>query len=609
MAEEVITIIRVDTGEAVSSISDLKYNIQEYKKALADLDIGSKEYNDTLNALQVNQAALKNAMNASTQEGDGQRVSMEQIAKAAYGAGESYNALVKRMAELDRQFRATEDAAERAALGKQIKEINDQLKELDAERGKYQRNVGNYKSAIEGLGSAFGALGIKLGDVTINVGAFAKTLQSANPILAVISASVAAIGAGIKSSEENTNAWNHAMAAFKPIGDTFMNTIQSIGAEVANLANKFVDLLYQWGLLDEEAGKKQQALAEQEANMLENRRYRLVANAQLEADVAAYREKVQMKEEYTAKERLAFLEKAQWAEQQIAKNNLANAQERLAFLQEQAKRYGNNTATLNALAQAEVDVERARAAGAQAERRILREMNAVRKEMGTARKEQVREELEMIEAIPATLTAAAVQTEEAESYMDRKVREHTQARIAAYQEEAEYQKKLNEARIEAAFGYANALSDVLGSVADIYEANGEADEAAAQKAKALRTASAIISTISGAVAAYMNTIKAIEIPAVAIPLAVANAAVVMAAGMAQVKQINAVKVGDGGSKGGVAVSAPSMISSPAQVRTITGASEEERLNQMAAKNRVYILASDLQAERDSTRVRVAETAF
>lgn len=609
MAEEVITIIRVDTGEAVSSISDLKYNIQEYKKTLADLDIGSKEYNDTLNALQINQAALKNAMYAATQEGEKNRISMEDVAKAAYGAGESYNALVKRMADLKREFRATEDAAERAALGKQIDEVSTRLKEYDKLQGSHVRNVGNYKSAIEGLGSAFGALGIKLGDVTINVGAFARTLQSANPILAVISASVAAIGAGIKSSEENTNAWNHAMAAFKPIGDTFMNTIQSIGAEVANLANKFVDLLYKWGLLDEEAGKNRQAISELEANVVKRRRDYLLANAQLEADVALYREKVQMKEEYTASQRLAFLEKAQWSEQQIAKNNLAMAQDRVRLLTEQAALYGNNTATLNALAQAEVDVEKARAAGAQAERRILREMNAVRKEMGTARKKQVREELEMIEAIPATLTAAAVQTEEAESYMDRKVREHTQARIAAYQEEAEYQKKLNEARIEAAFGYANALSDVLGSVADIYEANGEADEAAAQKAKALRTASAIISTISGAVAAYMNTIKAIEIPAVAIPLAVANAAVVMAAGMAQVKQINAVKVGDGGSKGGVAVSAPSMISSPAQVRTITGASEEERLNQMAAKNRVYILASDLQAERDSTRVRVAETAF
>lgn len=609
MAEEIVTIFRADTGQAVTNIADLKASISFLKDELKKAEIGSKDYAEKLLELQTQQAALKNAMHDTSYETDETKNKFEATAKAAKGLGTSYNALVRQMAHLDQQFRTTEDAAQRAALGKRIAEINEQLKQLDAERGKFGRNVGNYKSAIEGLGSAFGALGIKLGDVTLNVGAFAKTLQSANPILAVISASIAAIGAGIKSSEENTNSWNHAMAAFKPIGDAFMNTIQDIGAEVANLANKFVDLLYKWGLLDEEAGKNRQAISELEANVVKRRRDYLLANAQLEADVALYREKVQMKEEYTASQRLAFLEKAQWAEQQIAKNNLAMAQDRVRLLTEQAALYGNNTASLNALAQAEVEVERARAAGAQAERRILREMNAVRKEMGTARKEQVREELEMIEAIPATLTAAAVQTEEAESYMDRKVREHTQARIAAYQEEAEYQKKLNEARIEAAFGYANALSDVLGSVADIYEANGEADEAAAQKAKALRTASAIISTISGAVAAYMNTIKAIEIPAVAIPLAVANAAVVMAAGMAQVKQINAVKVGDGGSKGGVAVSAPSMISSPAQVRTITGASEEERLNQMAAKNRVYILASDLQAERDSTRVRVAETAF
>ena len=108
----------------------------------------------------------------------------------------------------------------------------------------------------------------------------------------------------------------------------------------------------------------------------------------------------------------------------------------------------------------------------------------------------------------------------------------------------------------------------------------------------------------------MNTIESIKIPAVAIPLAVVNAATVLAAGFAQIKKIQSTKIPGAASSAGAVVQPPT-VSAPAvqQVRTITGASEEERLNRMASGQRVYILASDLQAERESTRVRVAETSF
>ena len=46
-----------------------------------------------------------------------------------------------------------------------------------------------------------------------------------------------------------------------------------------------------------------------------------------------------------------------------------------------------------------------------------------------------------------------------------------------------------------------------------------------------------------------------------------------------------------------------------QVRTLTSASEEDRLNRMADDHRVYILSSDLEADRDQRRVQVEETTF
>lgn len=616
--DDEIYIIKVGTDEAVKSIADLRENIQAYKKSLQDLEIGSEDYNNTLRALQINQAALKDAMHATTGDAEQQAASMQDISKAAYGAGESYNALVRQMAMLDQEFRATEDVARRNELGKQINEINNRLKELDAERGKFQRLVGNYKSAMEGLGQAFVAVGGSAGKLIVPLNNIKKGFDAlkAHPVigtLGLLAAALSKVVSGMKTSEENTWAWNRALAAFKPIGDAFTRTLQNVGSQVADLAGKFVDLLYKWGLLDKQAGESRQALVDLERNAAERRRQLMVENVRLEADVAEAREKVQEKEKYTVQQRIDFLKQAQWAEEQIAKNNLQMAQDRLAILQKEASFSQNSIAVNDALAAAEADVERVRTEAARGQRMLQRELNTLERERQGDIKQTtgaVREEMETIAALPATLTSTAQQMETAQEMMDRAVISHIEKRMEAGQKEHDQEVALQKARIQAAFQYAAAVASIAGSLADIYEANGQADAKAAAKAKGLRIAETTISTISGAVSAYMNTIESIKIPAVAIPLAVVNAATVLAAGFAQIKKIQSTKIPGAASSGGAVVQPPT-VSAPAvqQVRTITGASEEERLNRMASGQRVYILASDLQAERDSTRVRVAETSF
>lgn len=616
--DDEIYIIKVGTDEAVRNIADLRENIQAYKKTLQDLEIGSEDYNNTLRALQINQAALKDAMHATTGDAEQQAASMQDISKAAYGAGESYNALVRQMAMLDQEFRATEDVARRNELGKQINDINNRLKELDAERGKFQRNVGNYKSALDGLAQGFKATAGNAAAVinpikNVKAGMDALSASPVIGMLGLLAAALAKVVSGMKTSEENTWAWNRALAAFKPIGDAFTRTLQNVGSHVADLAGKFVDLLYKWGLLDKQAGESRQALVDLERNAAERRRQLMVENVRLEADVAEAREKVQEKEKYTVQQRIDFLKQAQWAEEQIAKNNLQMAQDRLAILQKEASFTQNSIAVNDALAAAEADVERVRKDAARGQRMLQRELNTLERERQSGIKqttEAVREEMETIEAIPATLTSAAQQMETAQEMMDRAVISHIEKRMEAGQKEHDQEVALQQARIQAAFQYAAAVASIAGSLADIYEANGQADAKAAAKAKGLRIAETTISTISGAVSAYMNTIESIKIPAVAIPLAVVNAATVLAAGFAQIKKIQSTKIPGAASSAGAVVQPPT-VSAPAvqQVRTITGASEEERLNRMASGQRVYILASDLQAERDSTRVRIAETSF
>ena len=626
--------------ETAASINDLKTNIAALKVILGDLGVGTKEYADTLVSLQTNQAALKNAMHDTTYEANGEGDAFAQTAKQAQGLGTSYNALVRQMADLDQQFRREEDVAKRDLLGAQIKSINAQLKELDAQRGKYARNVGNYESAINGLSDAFkktaGSAGALIAPVQGATNAF-KVLSTTPVVgmLGLLAGALSKVISGMKTSENVSNKWNQALAAFKPIGDAMTRTLQRVGDVVASLALKFTDLLKKWDLIDAKAAESRQAMEEFSQNTAKIERNLMVANAELEADVALAREKASDKEKYTAAQRLKFLEEAQWAEQQISKNNILLAERRRAQLEYEAKQTGNSIEMNRALAQSEVDIINARTEASNKQRTLLRQINAVRKELGMAAKDvdtavdaAIEDDVAAAEAaaqayidgVTGAKTASESLFEEIVALDDARIAERERAAAAEraveeanqqyFDQQAERERKRNEERIEAMFTYAGATASVLDSVADMFEANEDEDEKSAATAKALRTASAVIDTISGAVAAYMNTIKSIPFTPVAIPMAVANAATVLAAGMAQIKQINSVKVGNSGGGGASAVASPVM-AAPAvpQIRTITGAREEDRLNQMASNQRVYLVYSDIERANTAARVRVQETEF
>ena len=57
------------------------------------------------------------------------------------------------------------------------------------------------------------------------------------------------------------------------------------------------------------------------------------------------------------------------------------------------------------------------------------------------------------------------------------------------------------------------------------------------------------------------------------------------------------------------VTAPEVETNMGTTRTITSASEEERLNRMASPQKVYILQSDIEAAGRQSKVQVAESSF
>ena len=157
---------------------------------------------------------------------------------------------------------------------------------------------------------------------------------------------------------------------------------------------------------------------------------------------------------------------------------------------------------------------------------------------------------------------------------------------------------------------ASATSDILGSIADLYEKDEEGATKNAKKIKALRIAAATIDTISGAIGAFMQA-SATYPPPYGQILGAIEAASITAAGVAQIAQMKSTSVTDENARPTISAvhSAPTLQPNVSNVRTITSASEEDRLNQMAKDQRVYILASDIQASQDQIKTQVSESSF
>lgn len=137
--------------------------------------------------------------------------------------------------------------------------------------------------------------------------------------------------------------------------------------------------------------------------------------------------------------------------------------------------------------------------------------------------------------------------------------------------------------------------------------------------KAMAVAAATISTYQAAQAAYQAAFMPVPTPA-SPALAAINMAAAIATGLANIKSILSVDSSGGtgygsSSSSGAAVSTPTVVTPPAvvqevaTVRSLTGASEEERLNQMASDQRVYLVYSDVEQAGKRVQVQQSETSF
>lgn len=655
MAEETIQIIRIETGEAVKSVNDLRENVKILKDRLGDLEIGTTEYQDTLEELKVNQAAVKDAMYATT-------ASMDDLAKSATGTSNSYNALVHRMAALKEELRATDVSTEQGKqrfkeLAAQINEVNDTLKDMDALQGNFQRNVGNYPGLMKTFSGSLDALDKGLKATSGGVGGLKEGFDAlaVNPVITILGFVVALFGSladTLKEDETTMAAVNKAGVSLEPIFKFLKGILEKVVTIVADLITKASAFVQSNGLIPKiidgvvgvgnailkfvvapfkgviEAikvfkeqgvrglGDAAKAFANEMKTGISFKSNYQAGQSIVDAITAGVKSKKKdvndagkdvvkpLKDGIDMELDKMIQELDKELEQDIARmlkeeedaNKIANsiAQDRLANLDKAAK----HQLELNDIL-VEDDREKA-------EKAYQIQLSANERRLA-ALEQFAQDALERgdIDAYLEYEQEAADLEVEIET---NALREKKRLR----EQDAKDAKEKAKQQMEVMQSVASATSGILGSIADMYESDEKNSEKNANKIKGLRIASATIDTISGAIGAFMQAVQTIPPPLGAIVGGV-QAAAVTAAGIAQIAKIKSTKVS--GSASNSAPTAPAVTSAPVrtmdiqQVRSVTSASEEDRLNQMASDQRVVLVMSDLEVKQNQSRVQVAEASF
>lgn len=655
MAEETIQIIRIETGEAVKSVNDLRENVKILKERLGDLEIGTTEYQDTLEELKVNQAAVKDAMYATT-------ASMDDLTKSATGASNSYNSLVHRMASLKEELRATDVSTEQGKqrfkeLAAQINEVNDTLKDMDALQGNFQRNVGNYPGLMKTFSGSLDALDKGLKATAGGVGGLKEGFDAlaVNPLFTILGIVVNLFGSladALKEDETSMTAVNKAGVSLEPIFKFLKGILEKVVNIVADLITKVSAFVQSNGLIpriiDGVVGVGNAIFkfvvapfkgVVEAIKVFKEQGVRGLGDA-AKAFANEMKAGVAFKSNYQAGQSIVD---AITAGVKSKKKDVSDAgkdvikplkdgidMELDKMIQELDKEMDNMIQDLD---KKQEDANKIANSIAQGRLANLDKAAKHQLELNDILVEDDREKAEksyqiQLSANERRLAALeqfaqdALERGDLDAYLeyeqeaaDLEVEIETNAlreKKRLREQDAKDAKEKAKQQMEVMQSVASATSGILGSIADMYESDEKNSEKNANKIKGLRIASATIDTISGAIGAFMQAVQTIPPPMGAI-IGGIQAAAVTAAGIAQIAKIKSTKVS--GSASNSAPTAPAVTSAPVrtmdiqQVRSVTSASEEDRLNQMASDQRVVLVMSDLEVKQNQSRVQVAEASF
>lgn len=210
------------------SLKEYKKSIDDLRASLLNLEKGSEEYNATVEEIAEKQNKLNEVMNAG---------------KTTYDSTtNSLNGMKEKLKELKAEFGNMEVGTDKwQAAQKEIGELNGKIGEVEQGMGIFSRNVGNYSSAFN---SAINSMGGSVGNLIPVIGGLKNgfiALQKV-PIVALIAAIAMALQqliSAFKSSQENVDGLNRAMAPISAV----MGKVQRVFEQLAGSIIKVIEPL------------------------------------------------------------------------------------------------------------------------------------------------------------------------------------------------------------------------------------------------------------------------------------------------------------------------------------------------------------------------------
>lgn len=658
--QELRAIIDENTGSfgfLVARMQELKVGIDatnaRIKQITKDYDEGRMAVDDYNQELQEN---LEELQKLRTEQGD-VRSSLNASTKALLSAKGSYVEMSQTLGQLRNAYRQLSKEQRDGAVGTemlgQIKLLDAELKEVDASMGNFQRNVGGYEEALKQVLPPQAGLIVDLGKLSVEGGGIPSLFTGmknsivgmtkaaiafiATPLGATLTALAAAGAAAFalfnarnKEIEKQAEASAEALEKQKQQMDRFdveisreVELLRADGKEQeANaLARRSVtDAMNKAQQAVDEYREKynQMSAKEQKANAETLKGYEDVLQARIDAweeviHEDEVRRRTELREEREQSEKL----KEEWAKAAAEKQRIA--EETNAAIREANAAFRDETALMQAeqgagtqsgdlaLAQEQFRQELAAFEAMVDEKQITEELAQERRKVML---EQYGQEIADIQA--KYLKQQNVQLLKA---LDEEMAAEFKAdknRVSQELKNSKERKKI----ADAEYKHKQMITQQTGA---LLQAGAQLAGESTAVGKAMAVAATTISTYQAAQAAYQSAFM--PVPTYASPvLGAINMAAAIATGLANIKSILSVDSSGGTGYGsasstGATVSTPAIVTPPAvvqeveTVRSLTGASEEERLNQMASDQRVYLVYSDVEQAGKRVQVQQSETSF
>lgn len=656
--QELRAIIDENTGSfefLVARMQELKVGIDatnaRIKQITKDYDEGRIAVDDYNQELKEN---LEELQKLRTEQGD-VRSSLNASTKALLSAKGSYVEMSQTLGQLRNAYRQLSKEQREGAVGTemlgQIKLLDAELKEVDASMGNFQRNVGGYEEALKQVLPAQAGLIIDLGKLSVEGGGIPSLFTGmknsivgmtkaaiafiATPLGMVLTALAAAAGAAFalfnarnkeieKQADESAKALerqkeqmdrlsadiDYTIRLLRAQGkETEANAMQMQKYEDAVTASK--NALESFQAEYEQMSKREKRANEENLKTLQERYdaardaledYKQDLDVAYAAEVTAERKK---NAELAEEQRKAAAEKQRIAEETNAAIREANAAFRDETALMQAEQgAGTQTGDL-ALAQEQFRQELAAFEAMVDEKQISEELAMERRKLLT---EKYGQEIADIQA-----RYLKQETDDLLKALDEDMNASYEAGKETLAIETENNKKRERLAVEA---YKNRMQ-LANQTAALLQTSAQLVGESTVAGKAAAIAATTINTWASAEEAYRAAFNpgGVWSPA----LGAVYMASAIATGFMNLKNIMAVNTssssGSGVSSAAPTVSTPAVVTPPAvvqevaTVRSLTGASEEERLNQMARDQRVYLVYSDVEQAGKRVQVQQSETSF